>query len=69
MRCIALALSPIRIGASRARRVPGAALRHIEDMELILHVGDLSTLGAHDQLAAYAPVEAGGAFPREPATH
>ncbi len=43
---------------SRARRVPDAALRHFEDVELIVHAGDLSTLAVRDQLAAYAPVEA-----------
>lgn len=42
----------------RAALVPEAALRHFEDVELILHAGDLSTLAALDQLAAYAPVEA-----------
>lgn len=48
---------------SRAHRVPDAVLRHFEDVELIVHAGDLSTLGVLDQLAAYAPVEAGRAFP------
>jgi len=43
---------------SRARRVPDAALRRFEDVELILHAGDLSTLAVLDQLSAYAPVEA-----------
>ncbi|MBF6589535.1 MAG: metallophosphoesterase family protein [Ktedonobacterales bacterium] len=43
---------------ARATRVPDAALRHFEDVELILHVGDLSVLAVLDQLAAYAPVEA-----------
>ena len=43
---------------SRASRVPDAALRHFEQVELILHAGDLSTLAVLDQLAAYAPVEA-----------
>ncbi len=43
---------------SRARRVPDAALRHFEDVELIVHAGDLSTLAVVDQLATYAPVEA-----------
>jgi uncharacterized protein len=43
---------------SRARRVPDAALKHFEDVELILHAGDLSTLAVLDQLSAYAPVEA-----------
>ncbi|MEO7002282.1 MAG: metallophosphoesterase family protein [Ktedonobacterales bacterium] len=41
-----------------AKRIPDAALRHFEDVELILHAGDLSTLAALDQLAAYAPVAA-----------
>ncbi len=39
-------------------RIPDAALRLFEDVELILHAGDLSTLAALDQLSAYAPVEA-----------
>lgn len=43
---------------SRARRVPDATLRHFEDVELIVHAGDLSTLAVLDQLSAYAPVEA-----------
>jgi len=43
---------------SRASRVPDAALRHFEDVELILHAGDLSVLPVLDQLAAFAPVEA-----------
>lgn len=43
---------------SRARRVPDAALRHFENVELIVHAGDLSTLAVLDQLSAYAPVEA-----------
>ncbi|MGZ3716406.1 MAG: metallophosphoesterase family protein [Ktedonobacterales bacterium] len=43
---------------SRARRVPDAALHHFENVELIVHAGDLSTLAVRDQLAAYAPVEA-----------
>ena len=42
----------------KAARVPDTALRHSEDVELILHAGDLSTLAVLDQLAAYAPVEA-----------
>ncbi len=42
----------------RAARIPDAALRHFEDVELILHAGDLSTRAALDQLEAYAPVEA-----------
>lgn len=42
----------------KAHRVPDAALRHFEGVELILHAGDLSTLAVVDQLAAYAPVEA-----------
>jgi uncharacterized protein len=42
----------------KAPRVPDAALRHFEGVELILHAGDLSTLAVLDQLAAYAPVEA-----------
>jgi putative phosphoesterase len=43
---------------SRVKRVPDAALRHFEDVELILHAGDLSTLAVLDQLAAFAPVVA-----------
>jgi putative phosphoesterase len=42
----------------RAPRVPDAALRHFEDVELILHAGDLSSLAVLDQLSAYAPVAA-----------
>jgi uncharacterized protein len=42
----------------RAARIPDAALRHFEDVELILHAGDLSSRAALDQLEAYAPVEA-----------
>jgi len=42
----------------RAARVPDAALRYFEDVELILHAGDLSLLAVLDQLVAYAPVEA-----------
>jgi hypothetical protein len=42
----------------RAARVPDAALRHFENVELILHAGDLSSLAVLEQLAAYAPVEA-----------
>ena len=43
---------------SRARRIPDAALRHFEGVELIVHAGDHSTRSALDQLTAYAPVEA-----------
>ncbi len=43
---------------TRARRVPDAALRYFEDVELILHAGDLSTHAVLAQLSAYAPVEA-----------
>ncbi|MGH2514676.1 MAG: metallophosphoesterase family protein [Ktedonobacterales bacterium] len=42
----------------KAPRVPDAALRHFEEVELILHAGDISTLAVLDQLSAYAPVEA-----------
>lgn len=42
----------------RGARLPDAVLRHFEDVELILHAGDLSTLAVLDQLSAYAPVEA-----------
>jgi putative phosphoesterase len=42
----------------RAARVPDAALRLFEDVELILHAGDLSSLAVVDLLSAYAPVEA-----------
>jgi putative phosphoesterase len=42
----------------KAARIPDAALRQFEDVELILHAGDLSTRAALDQLEAYAPVEA-----------
>lgn len=43
---------------SRGPRIPDAALRYFEDVELIIHAGDHSTRAALDQLAAYAPVEA-----------
>jgi putative phosphoesterase len=43
---------------TRARRVPDAALRRFEEVELILHAGDLSSLDVLDQLSAYAPVAA-----------
>ena len=39
-------------------RLPESVLRHFEDVELILHAGDLSTLAVLDQFSAYAPVEA-----------
>ncbi len=42
----------------RGPRLPDALVRHFEDVELILHAGDLSTLAVLDQLSAYAPVEA-----------
>lgn len=42
----------------RAVRVPDTVLQHFEDVELILHAGDLSSLAVLDQLSAYAPVEA-----------
>ena len=42
----------------RGARLPETVLRHFEDVELILHAGDLSTLAVLDQLSAYAPVEA-----------
>lgn len=42
----------------RALRISDAALRHFEDVELIIHAGDLSSLGVIGQLEAYAPVEA-----------
>lgn len=43
---------------SRGTRLPDAALRHFEDVELIIHAGDHSIRAAIDQLSAYAPVEA-----------
>jgi putative phosphoesterase len=43
---------------TRAARVPDAALRLFDGVELILHAGDLSSLAVVDQLSAYAPVEA-----------
>jgi uncharacterized protein len=43
---------------TRAARVPDAALRLFEDVELILHAGDHSSLAVIDQLSAYAPVTA-----------
>ena len=42
----------------QSARLPESVLRHFEDVELILHAGDLSTLAVLDQLSAYAPVEA-----------
>jgi putative phosphoesterase len=42
----------------RGARLPDALLRRFEDVELILHAGDLSTLVVLDQLSAYSPVEA-----------
>jgi uncharacterized protein len=42
----------------RGTRLPDTVLCHFEDVELILHAGDLSTLAVLDQLSAYAPVEA-----------
>lgn len=42
----------------RGPRLPDTVLRHFEDVELILHAGDLSTLAVVQQLSAYAPVEA-----------
>ncbi len=41
---------------SRATRVPEAALRHFEGVELVLHAGDLSTLAVLAQLKPYARV-------------
>ncbi|HEU5346293.1 MAG TPA: metallophosphoesterase family protein [Ktedonobacterales bacterium] len=43
---------------ARGPRIPEAALRHFENVELIIHAGDHSTRAAIEQLAAYAPVEA-----------
>ena len=43
---------------NQSARLPESVLRHFEDVELILHAGDLSTLAVLDQLSAYAPVEA-----------
>ncbi len=40
------------------QRIPDPALRLFENVELIIHAGDLSILAAIDQLSAYAPVEA-----------
>lgn len=42
----------------RAPRVPDTVLRYFEDVELILHAGDLSWLAVLNQLEAYAPVVA-----------
>lgn len=42
----------------RGERLRNTVLRHFEEVELILHAGDLSTLAVLDQLSAYAPVEA-----------
>lgn len=43
---------------ARAQRIPDAALRAFEEVELIIHAGDHSTRAAIDQLSAYAPVAA-----------
>ena len=43
---------------TRGPRIPDAALRHFESVELIIHAGDHSTRATLDQLSAYAPVEA-----------
>lgn len=43
---------------SRAARVPDAALSVFDEVELILHAGDLSSLAVIAQLEAYAPVQA-----------
>ena len=43
---------------ARAKRIPEAVLKAFEDVQLILHAGDLSTLSVIEQLEAYAPVEA-----------
>ncbi|HZC04922.1 MAG TPA: metallophosphoesterase family protein [Ktedonobacterales bacterium] len=43
---------------NRGARIPDAALRYFEEVELIIHAGDHSTRAALDQLSAYAPVEA-----------
>ena len=43
---------------ARGPRIPEAALRHFENVELIIHAVDHSTRAAIEQLAAYAPVEA-----------
>jgi uncharacterized protein len=42
----------------RGARLPDEVLHHFEDVDLILHAGDLSTLAVLEQLRAYAPVEA-----------
>lgn len=42
---------------ARGPRIPDAALRYFESVELIIHAGDHSTRAAIDQLSAYAPVE------------
>jgi putative phosphoesterase len=44
--------------SQRGARLHDTVLRHFEDVELILHAGDLSTLAVLNQLSAYAPVEA-----------
>lgn len=43
---------------SRGVRIPQAALRQFEGVELIIHAGDHSIRASIDQLSAYAPVEA-----------
>lgn len=42
----------------RGARLPDSVLRHFEDVKLILHAGDHSTLAVVHQLSAYSPVEA-----------
>lgn len=43
---------------ARGSRIPLAALRHFESVEVIVHAGDHSIRTAIDQLSAYAPVAA-----------
>jgi uncharacterized protein len=42
----------------RWKRCPSAVARHLEDVGLILHAGDVCTAEVLDELAAFAPVRA-----------
>ncbi len=57
--------SSIRVGViadthipQKAARLRDSVLRHFEQVDHILHGGDLSSLAVLDQLGAYAPVDA-----------
>jgi putative phosphoesterase len=40
------------------KRCPPAVAEHLRDVDLILHAGDVCTVGVLEELAAYAPVRA-----------